>query len=154
MVSLQRPDLPAGSDSIKGAARQTQAAAARILATTEKHPPSFSTFVLTFILKATGGHVKIYSQLQPKVSWNFWGFLLRCPKEKVGTAPCAVPAPCTETLFMLSLGFSRRRERDPAHVHIHCRNLQPCHGLNRIFYPILHRVAYFGNGMSIGHQDG
>ena len=66
-------DLPAGSDSIKGAARRAVPRWPTILATTEKHPPSFSIFVLPIILKATGGHVKIYSQLRGRVSWNFWG---------------------------------------------------------------------------------
>ena len=80
-------DLPAGSDSIKGAARRAVPRWPTILATTEKHPPSFSIFVLPIILKATGGHVKIYSQLRGRVSWNFWGApALTSEKRKRGGA--------------------------------------------------------------------
>ena len=85
-------DLPVGSDSIKGAARRAVPRWPTILATTEKHPPSFSIFVLPIILKATGGHVKIYSQLRGRVSWNFWGApALTSEKRKRGGAQRRLP---------------------------------------------------------------
>ena len=85
-------DLPAGSDSIKGAARRAVPRWPTILATTEKHPPSFSIFVLSIILKATGGHVKIYSQLPGALSWNFWGLLFSREKKRERRCLLAAPA--------------------------------------------------------------